>query len=164
MRKTSFAIQPVRSAINLEAAGRLFDAYAASLGVDLGYQDYETERSTLPGKYAPPDGELLLACDDRDKAVGCVGVRPIRPEGCCEMKRLHVIPAARGLGLGRMLVDAVLAEAMRIGYREMRLDTLPTMIEAIALNRVVLTLNPFPSGEKPSQSFTCGLYGPRPYR
>jgi ribosomal protein S18 acetylase RimI-like enzyme len=67
--------------------------------------------------------------------LGCVGLRPIAPDGCCEMKRLYVSPRARGLGLGKALVDAVIAEATRIGHREMRLDTLPTMGEAIALYR-----------------------------
>lgn len=130
-----FRIRPVRSAADLEAAGRLFDAYAASLGIDLGYQGFDTERATLPGKYATPAGELLMAHGVDGDPWGCVGVRPIEPDGCCEMKRLYVVPAARGLGLGRALVDAVIAAAERFGYSEMRLDTLPSMDGAISLYR-----------------------------
>lgn len=111
----------------------LFNAYASALGVDLGYQDFATELATLPGKYAAPAGELLLACDNHGEPLGCVGLRPINPDGCSEMKRLYVSPKARGLGLGRALVDAIIGEAVRIGYSEMRLDTLPTMAEAISL-------------------------------
>ena len=128
-------ITPVRSRIDVEATGRLFDAYASSLGVDLAYQDFATELATLPGKYAPPAGELLLARDSDGEPLGCVALRPMQPDGCCEMKRLYVAPQARGLGLGRALVDAIIGEAVRIGYREMRLDSLPTMTEAIALYR-----------------------------
>ncbi len=128
-----FKIKSVRSGADLEATVRLFNAYASSLGVDLGYQDFATEVATLPGKYAPPDGELLLACGSRGQPLGCVGLRPIKPEGCCEMKRLYVSHQARGLGLGTLLIDAIIREAVRIGYSEMRLDTLPTMADAIAL-------------------------------
>ena len=113
----------------------MFRAYAASLPIDLGYQDFETELSTLPGKYAAPGGALLLARDAAGAAIGCVALRPMADAGCCEMKRLYVAPAARGLGLGRALLDAILAEAVRLGYREIRLDTLPTMVEAIAMYR-----------------------------
>jgi ribosomal protein S18 acetylase RimI-like enzyme len=113
----------------------LFGAYASSLGVDLGFQDFATELATLPGKYAPPAGEPLLARGSRGEPLGCVGLRPMAPDGCCEMKRLYVSPGGRGLGLGRALVEAILSEAVRIGYREMRLDTLPFMAEAIALYR-----------------------------
>ena len=133
MFETSFQIRPARSAADLEAIVQLFDAYASSLGIDLGYQDFATEVATLPGKYAAPAGELLLARDSNGDPLGCVGLRPIEPDGCCEMKRLYVAPEARGLGLGRALIDAVIAQAVRIGYREMRLDTLPTMAEAISL-------------------------------
>ena len=132
-RMQAFRITPVRSAADLAAAVRLFNAYASALGIDLGYQDFATELATLPGKYAPPAGELLLARDGDGEPLGCVGLRPIAPEGCCEMKRLYVSPEARGSGLGGMLVDAVIAEAVRIGYGEMRLDTLPTMTAAISL-------------------------------
>ncbi len=89
----------------------------------------------MPGKYAPPAGELLLARRSNGTSVGCVGLRPIQPHGCCEMKRLYVSPEGRGLGLGERLVDAVVKEAERIGYCEMRLDTLPSMTRAIALYR-----------------------------
>ena len=113
----------------------LFRAYAASLDVDLSYQNFEAEMAAMPGKYAPPAGTLLLARLLDGTAAGCVGLRPMAAKGCCEMKRLYVAPEGRGLGIGRQLVEAVMGHAQRIGYREMRLDTLPSMTGAIALYR-----------------------------
>jgi GNAT superfamily N-acetyltransferase len=133
MPEPGFRIAPIRSDDELAAVAALFRAYAASLGIDLTYQDFDAELAGLPGKYAPPAGELLLARDDAATPLGCVGLRPRAPDGCCEMKRLYTVPAARGLGLGRALVTTVVGAARRIGYREMRLDTLPSMGKAIAL-------------------------------
>jgi ribosomal protein S18 acetylase RimI-like enzyme len=135
MSEAPFRISPVRSAPDLEATVALFNAYADSLGIDLAYQDFSAEMAAMPGKYAPPAGELLLARDIQGEPLGCVGLRPIKPDGCCEMKRLYVPPRGRGLGLGKALVDAIVMEAVRIGYREIRLDTLPTMTEARSLYR-----------------------------
>ena len=129
--RSSFRITPVRTANDLASTVKLFRAYASSLDIDLSYQDFEAEMEAMPGKYAPPAGELLLARSSNGTPVGCVGLRPIEPHGCCEMKRLYVCPEARGLGLGERLVDAVVKEAKRIGYREMRLDTLPSMAGAL---------------------------------
>lgn len=128
-----FKIAPVTIADDLAATVELFRAYASSLDVDLSYQDFEAEMAAMPGKYAPPAGALLLARDSNGTPVGCVGLRPIEPRGCCEMKRLYVAPQGRGFGLGEKLVRAVIEEAKRIRYREMRLDTLPSMTGAIAL-------------------------------
>jgi ribosomal protein S18 acetylase RimI-like enzyme len=149
MSETSFRINPVRSAADLAATVQLFNAYASSVGVDLGYQDFATELATLPGKYAAPAGELLLARDNHGEPSGCVGLRPINPDGCCEMKRLYVSPGARGLGLGTALVEAIIRNAMRIGYCEMRLDSLPTMVEAISLYRKAGFLSTEPYYETP---------------
>src|SRR5215207_3431052 len=98
-------------------------------------QNFEAEMEAMPGKYAPRAGELLLARDRGGTPMGCVGLRPLDAHGCCEMKRLYVLPEGRGSGLGRKLIDAVVREAERIGYHEMRLDTLPSMAGAIALYR-----------------------------
>ena len=133
MPQAAYTIIPVRSAADLADTIVLFTTYAHSLGVDLAYQGFADEMAAMPGKYAPPAGALLLARRTDGEAIGCVGLRPIDPPGCCEMKRLYVPPQARGLGLGKALVEAVVAEAQRIGYREIRLDTLPTMDEAIGL-------------------------------
>ncbi len=135
MTVPAFTIEPARSAADVAAIAALFRAYADSLDVDLAYQSFATELATLPGHYGPPAGALLLARDAGGEAIGCVGLRPFDADGCCEMKRLYVVTAARGLGLGRALLAAVLAAAGRIGYREIRLDTLPSMVEAIAMYR-----------------------------
>jgi ribosomal protein S18 acetylase RimI-like enzyme len=137
LTRAAFKIEPVRSAEDLKATMALFDAYAISLGVDLSYQNFVTEMAAMPGKYAPPKGELLLARDKSGAAIGCVGLRPLPEEGCCEMKRLYVSPEGRGLGLGRALAEAIIADAGRIGYRQMRLDTLPSLATAIALYRKI---------------------------
>lgn len=126
-------IAPVRTPDDLAATIGLFRDYANSLPIDLAYQDFEGEMTAMPGKYAPPKGELLLARDASGSAIGCVGLRPF--EDCCEMKRLYVAPQGRGLRLGERLVAEIVGIAGRAGYREMRLDTLPSMTAAIALYR-----------------------------
>lgn len=128
-------ILPVRTGDALDAAARLFRDYEASIDTDLCFQGFDQELASLPGKYAPPHGELLIAVDQAGEAVGCVALRPVESDGVCEMKRLYVAPAGRGQGLGKALMLAAIGEARRIGYREMRLDTLPSMIAAQAMYR-----------------------------
>jgi ribosomal protein S18 acetylase RimI-like enzyme len=115
----------------------LLRQYEAGLGVSLCFQGFEAELAGLPGAYAPPRGQMLLArTPDDGRLIGLVALRPV-PDvpDVCEMKRLYVSLPARGLGLGRILVVAVLEEARRLGYARMCLDTLPTMTEAQALYR-----------------------------
>src|SRR5258708_1815680 len=128
-------IAAARSPADIVAVAALFSDYAARLGVDLSFQGFATELAGLPGAYGPPGGELLLARDGQGTTLGCVALRPIAGDRLCEMKRLYVRPAGRGLGLGRRLVAAIVAAAEQRGYVEMRLDSLPGMVEAMTLYR-----------------------------
>jgi putative acetyltransferase len=119
------------SAALVEEARRLFHEYAADIRVDLCFQNFDEELASLPGKYAPPQGALLLARES-EQVAGCVALRTIE-DGVCEMKRLYVRPAFRGSGIGRALAVGAMNEARQIGYRTMRLDTLAWMKPAIAL-------------------------------
>ena len=112
----------------IDIARGLFREYQEALGVDLSFQGFETEVATLPGEYAYPRGRLLLARDDVAVA-GCIAMRPLTGE-TCEMKRLYVRPPYRAAGVGRQLVEQLIAEARSFGYRQMYLDTLPTMTGA----------------------------------
>lgn len=129
----SFVILPADGLADLEDAERLFRAYAASLPIDLAYQGFEAELAALPGKYAPPEGALLIARGGKNEAIGCVAMRPIAGDKVCEMKRLYVLPETRGVGLGGALIAAIVGMARQAGYGEMRLDTLPTMHAALAM-------------------------------
>ena len=120
------------TAEDIEAARTLFEEYAASLGFSLCFQNFDQELKNLPGDYAPPDGRLLLAIEN-DQLAGCIALRKLG-DGVCEMKRLFVRPAHRATGLGRFLAESIIDEARKLGYTQMRLDTIPgKMDKAIAL-------------------------------
>jgi len=119
---------------HIEEARSLFLEYGSSLGFSLCFQSFDEELKDLPGSYGPPSGRLLLA-RSADHAAGCVALRRLEA-GICEMKRLYVRPGDRDKGLGRMLVERVIAEARTIGYERMRLDTIESaMKDAVALYR-----------------------------
>ncbi|KAE8142536.1 acyl-CoA N-acyltransferase [Aspergillus pseudotamarii] len=157
-----FRIIPAHSAKHIEAAKALFMSYTEWLGLDLTFQGFASELQSLPGQYAAPHGELLLAYSTEEEIpIGCVAVRPLKQmsgdnqrdvrshRGYCEMKRLYVSPEARGTGLGKALVNSIVERAKDLGYKEMRLDTLPSMMSAIQLYKRVGFLEIAPYYETP---------------
>lgn len=138
-QSSTFQIVPVRTKEDLNSIRNLFRTYVEWLNIDLSFQDFENELAQLPGKYAPPTGELLLAKSDQQQAIGCVAVRCLGPldSKCCEMKRLYTLPTVRGKGIGRALVNSIIDVARSLGYKQMKLDTLPTMEIALNLYRSV---------------------------
>jgi GNAT superfamily N-acetyltransferase len=136
LRETSLVttIEQAESDEQIEQARTLFREYEAWLGVDLCFQGFEAELASLPGKYAPPGGRLLLAYVDGEPS-GCVALRPLGDD-VSEMKRLYLRDTARGHGLGVNLIDSVISEARNAGYSKLRLDSWPPkMAKAIGLYR-----------------------------
>lgn len=137
LHRPRVAIVPADNPVRIEAVRELFQEYAESLSFNLCFQSFEEELAALPGEYAPWSGMLLLGLVN-DGPAGCVALRKLGPNSSseddeimaeldvCEMKRLYVRPQFRGIGVGRELVDAILKCAAAIGYRRMRLDTVPT--------------------------------------
>ena len=113
---------------DLTAVRALFQEYWDSFGFTPCFQGFDSELAGLPGKYAPPGGRLALALAGGEPA-GCVALRPIDAERC-EAKRLYVRPQFRGQGIGKALLEWVIAEARAAGYREMVGDTMPVTTTA----------------------------------
>lgn len=135
---------------DIPAIKELFLEYARAIGIDLCFQNFDKELANLPGKYALPDGALLIA-KRGGNACGCVALRKFDGE-ICEMKRLYVRPDFRKHGLGKVLVERIISEAKSRGYKFMRLDTLATMQSAIKLYKSfgfyeipAYTFNPIPN-------------------
>jgi ribosomal protein S18 acetylase RimI-like enzyme len=132
---TSMRVLQADSTPDIETVRQLCREYEHSLGIDLCFQGFEAELAGLPGEYAPPRGRLFLTMAE-ELVAGCVALRPLE-EVACEMKRLFVRPEFRGRGLGRLLAVSCIDAARGIGYTAMRLDTLPSMREAIAMYRTL---------------------------
>jgi GNAT superfamily N-acetyltransferase len=126
-------ITKARTEADVASVGELFREYAATIGVDLEYQGFSSELATLPGQYAPPSGDLLVARVNGEVS-GCVALRAL-DQSTLELKRLYVRPSARGVGLGKLLVEAAISTARENGYMELRLDTLGSMAAAQRLYR-----------------------------
>lgn len=116
-----------------ETVRALFREYEANIRVCLCFQGFEEELAGLPGAYAQPSGRLLLAFD-WEKVAGCGAFRPLE-SGVCEMKRLFVRPEHRGKAIGAALARALIEQAREAGYSRMRLDTMPSMTQAIKMYR-----------------------------
>ena len=135
-----FAIRPATTA-DIPAIREMLREYVDWIGLDLAFQEIDAELAGLPGEYAPPGGALFVATDGK-QLVAMIGLRPLherarpaeaRSAKAGEMKRLFVRPVARGQGLAKQLIVRVVDEARRLGYTEIRLDTLPMMGDAQAL-------------------------------
>ena len=125
----SVRIDLAQSPADFDNARKLFIDYAESLGFSLSFQGFEDELENLPGKYAAPEGCILLAWDELD-CVGCAGLRPLSDD-VCEMKRLYVKPLYRGTGLGRLLAEKIVQLGIVKKYTRMQLDTLNSMQSAV---------------------------------
>jgi putative acetyltransferase len=141
-----------RGSAEIHAVRRLFRAYAESLPFSLDYQNFAGELAGLPSPYVPPAGCLLLA-KYGEAAIGVVALKPLASE-IAEIKRLYVCPEARGRGVGRALVERVVAEADAKGYTQVRLDTHPASMQgAIALYRRLGFVEIPPYGPNPDGAF-----------
>lgn len=123
--------------------------FVTNASVSLDFQGNDAEFASVPGKYAQPEGRIILA-EHNDQIVGCAALRKVNPE-ICEMKRLYVRPIARGLGLGFRLAERLVQEAKQAGYSEMRLDVLAESKKARDIYRALgfqpaepVSYNPLP--------------------
>jgi ribosomal protein S18 acetylase RimI-like enzyme len=128
---SGFSLGEALDTESIAACRALFREYEKSLGISLCFQGFEQELATLPGAYARPRGRLFLA-RVAGMPAGCGALRPLSNDEA-EMKRLYVRPDFRGMGLGRMLAECIVDDARSMGYRKVKLDTLPAMAEAQAL-------------------------------
>ncbi len=126
---TKPVIRIAESEVDFDLGRQLVQEYAAWLDIDLCFQGFDNEMAQFASIYGPPKGRLLLAMDG-DDAAGCVGLRPMAVAGEGEIKRLFVRPSYRGTGLGNALFAEVIDAARDLGYRRLRLDTLPRRMAA----------------------------------
>jgi ribosomal protein S18 acetylase RimI-like enzyme len=145
--KRILTIRPAQFPQDLEAVKRLFTAYTESLPVDISFQNFSKELSSLPGFYSASEGGALFLAtihtpspraqepsrDTEEIAIGCLGFRALESAKRCELKRFYVAPESRGLGAGTKLLRRMIEEATSMGYKEMVMDTLPSMHTALKL-------------------------------
>lgn len=144
-------LREAKSAADYNIALQLFQEYAEGLGFDLSFQNFAEELANIAQQYATPTGALLIVFQDETHPLACAGVKNLE-NTVCELKRMYVRSEARGQGIGRMLLEKAIVTARELGYKKMRLDTLPSMQAAISLYQAMgfyeieaYRFNPFPN-------------------
>lgn len=122
----------VKSNEGYELAKELFKEYSSKIGVDLSFQNFEQELLNIKSQYARPKGIIYIAYNNKEESIGCFGIRAF-DDSVCELKRMYLKNAYRGLGIGKKLLEKSIEVAKELDYQKMRLDTLPTMHSAISL-------------------------------
>lgn len=125
---TVIRIEEAFTAAQIQSVRDLLLAYGQSRNFDAAMGNFQHEMKYLPGKYAAPQGALLIAYF-KNEAAGCIALQKIG-EGICEMKRLYVSPELRGEGIGKQLILEIIKKAKQLAYHTMRLDTHPIMVKA----------------------------------
>lgn len=117
---------------DFEIGKNLFQAYAKAIGIDLAFQNFDTELNNLKVQYHEPDGTLFLIYSQENQPIGCVGIRKL-DDSICELKRMYLKASFRGKGIGKRMMEESIKAARKMGYEKIRLDTLATMTPAIKL-------------------------------
>ena len=158
---SSFDIRSARFPEDRDAVIAIFREYIGSASVDLRFQDYEAEFATLPGRYAAPQGQILLVWQDK-QVLGCAALRPV-DDHQCEMKRVYLHPSTRNTGLGRRLVERIVHEARAASYRRICLDVLPEFTAATHIYETLgfqpappVSFNPVPGTKFLALNLTSG--------
>ena len=138
-------LKEVDSNEDYKVATELFKEYASQIGFDLEFQNFNEELQKIESHYSPPRGAIFIAWNEEGAPIGCFGIRKF-DESICELKRMYLKTEARGLGIGKQLLKKAIEVGSRLGYKKMRLDTLPSMDSAIKLYE------------------TTGFYNIEPYR
>ena len=120
------------SAEDYKIASELFQEYAKQIQVDLEFQNFKEEIADLAAQYAPPQGILYVVKNEKNSPIGCFAIRALE-EQICELKRMYLKKEGRGKGIGKKMLYHSINAGRQLGYKKMRLDTLPTMHTAIAL-------------------------------
>ena len=128
-----FVVRPAGSPADIAEVRRLVHAHGDARADTPGVEHVHADAERMPGPYVAPGGGLWLAVSD-EVGVGCVALRPLE-HGAAEVKRMFVDPAWRGRGVGRALMQTVIAGARDRGYRILRLGTLDDMTAAQELYR-----------------------------
>jgi len=133
MIPTDIKFHIAETAADFEKGKQLFTDYAASLNIDLSFQDFSKELESISQQYNNPQGGLILVSQD-EEYIGCAGIRKIDKQ-TAELKRMYINPDYRGLKIGARLLEKSVELAKQLGYSKIRLDTLATMLQAQALYR-----------------------------
>ena len=125
-------IKEVKSFEEYKVATELFQEYAYQTGYDLEFQNFNEELKKIESHYSAPGGAIFIGYDEEGVPIGCFGIRKF-DASICELKRMYLKPEARGLGIGKQLLNKAIEVGSELKYKKMRLDTLPTMVSAIKL-------------------------------
>ncbi|HVZ55259.1 MAG TPA: GNAT family N-acetyltransferase [Chitinophagaceae bacterium] len=154
----SIIIRPIRPDDNIALARIIREALAEFGANKPGTVYYDPTTDALFELFGHPGSSYLVAELD-GTLVGGGGIFPSPglPEGTCELVKMYLAPAARGIGLGKTLLDRNLAAARQAGYRSVYLESMPELRQALRVyEKSGFRYLPGPLGN--TGHFGCGIW------